>query len=73
MPTLSEIRDAFQQRLLTFLFRGSESSSLVLKGGGAMRVLTDSARYTQDLDLIMTLTARLRASKRPSGRQLIVP
>jgi predicted nucleotidyltransferase component of viral defense system len=50
MPTLSEIRDAFQQRLLTFLFRGSESSSLVLKGGGAMRVLTDSARYTQDLD-----------------------
>jgi len=50
MPTLSEIRDAFQQRLLTFLFRGSESSSLVLKGGGAMRVLTESARYTQDLD-----------------------
>ena len=50
MSTLSEIRDAFQQRLLTFLFRGSESSSLVLKGGGAMRVLTGSARYTQDLD-----------------------
>jgi len=50
MSTLSEIRDAFQQRLLTFLFRGAESSSLVLKGGGAMRVLTDSARYTQDLD-----------------------
>ena len=50
MATLSEIRDAFQQRLLTFLFRGSESSSLVLKGGGAMRVLTESARYTQDLD-----------------------
>lgn len=50
MATLSEIRDAFQQRLLTFLFRGSETSSLVLKGGGAMRVRTDSARYTQDLD-----------------------
>lgn len=50
MATLSEIRDTFQQRLLTFLFRGSESSSLVLKGGGAMRIRTDSARYTQDLD-----------------------
>jgi predicted nucleotidyltransferase component of viral defense system len=50
MSTLSEIRDAFQQRLLTFLFRGPESSSLVLKGGGAMRVRTDSARYTQGLD-----------------------
>lgn len=50
MATLSEIRDAFQQRLLTCLYRGSESSSLVLKGGAAMRVLTASARYTQDLD-----------------------
>jgi hypothetical protein len=49
MSTLAEVRDAFQQRLLTFLFRGPESSSLVLKGGGAMRVLTQSARYTQDL------------------------
>ncbi len=47
---ISEIRDAFQQRLLTYLYRGSESSSLVLKGGVAMRVLTESARYTQDLD-----------------------
>jgi hypothetical protein len=50
MATHSELRDAFQQRLLSFLFRGPESSSLVLKGGGAMRVLTQSARYTQDLD-----------------------
>lgn len=50
MATLSEIRDGFQQRLLTCLYRGSESSSLVLKGGAAMRVLTASARYTQDLD-----------------------
>lgn len=50
MGTLSEIRDTFQQRLLTCLYRGSESSSLVLKGGAAMRVLTASARYTQDLD-----------------------
>ena len=50
MSTLSEIRDAFQQRLLTFLFRGSQNSSLVLKGGAAMRIHTDSARYTQDLD-----------------------
>jgi hypothetical protein len=50
MATLSEIRDALQQRVLTFLYRGAESSSLVLKGGGAMRVLTESARYTQDLD-----------------------
>lgn len=50
MATLSEVRDAFQQRLLTCLYRGPESSSLVLKGGAAMRVLTASARYTQDLD-----------------------
>jgi predicted nucleotidyltransferase component of viral defense system len=50
MTTLSQARDAFQQRLLTFLYRGSESSSLVLKGGAAMRVLTESARYTMDLD-----------------------
>src|SRR6266702_6137446 len=50
MASISEIRDAFQQRLLTYLYRGSESSSLVLKGGAAMRVLTESARFTQDLD-----------------------
>src|SRR5512146_553836 len=49
MATLSEIRDSFQHRLLTCLYRGSEGSSLVLKGGAAMRVLTASARYTQDL------------------------
>ena len=41
MRTLSQARDAFQQRLLTYLYRGSESSSLVLKGGAAMRVLTE--------------------------------
>lgn len=50
MASLTEARDAFQQRLLTCLYRGPESSSLVLKGGAAMRVLTASARYTQDLD-----------------------
>src|ERR1700719_3403974 len=50
MATLSQARDAFQLRLLTFLYRGSTSSSLVLKGGAAMRVLTGSARFTQDLD-----------------------
>jgi hypothetical protein len=50
MSTLTEIRDAFQQRLLTCIYRGAEGSSLVLKGGAAMRVLTESARYTQDLD-----------------------
>lgn len=50
MASLSEIRDTFQQRLLTCLYRGTESSSLVLKGGGAMRVLTASARFTQALD-----------------------
>jgi predicted nucleotidyltransferase component of viral defense system len=49
MATLSQTRDAFQLRLLTFLYRGSSSSSLVLKGGAAMRVLTESARFTQDL------------------------
>ena len=38
MTTLSEIRDALQLRLLTHLYRGTESSSLVLKGGAAMRV-----------------------------------
>jgi len=50
MATLSQTRDAFQLRLLTFLYRGSTSSSLVLKGGVAMRVLSESARFTQDLD-----------------------
>jgi predicted nucleotidyltransferase component of viral defense system len=50
MTTLSQTRDALQLRLLTFLYRGSASSSLVLKGGAAMRVLTESARFTQDLD-----------------------
>jgi predicted nucleotidyltransferase component of viral defense system len=50
MDTLSQARDAFQLRLLTFLYRGSPSSSLVLKGGVAMRVLAESARFTQDLD-----------------------
>ena len=50
MDSLSQMRDALQQRLLTHLYRGTESSSLVLKGGAAMRVLTESARYTQDLD-----------------------
>lgn len=50
MPNLAEIRDAFQQRLLTFLFCSPQGASLVLKGGGAMRVLTESARYTQNPD-----------------------
>lgn len=50
MSTLSQVRDNLQQRLLTHLYRGAETSSLVLKGGAAMRVLTESARYTQDLD-----------------------
>jgi predicted nucleotidyltransferase component of viral defense system len=50
MSGLSQVRDAIQQRLLTFLYRGSESSSLVLKRGAAIRVLTQSARYTMDLD-----------------------
>ncbi|MGH8296180.1 MAG: nucleotidyl transferase AbiEii/AbiGii toxin family protein [Steroidobacteraceae bacterium] len=50
MSTLSEIRDAVQQRLLTCLYRGAGGSDLVLKGDAAMRVLTASARYTQDLD-----------------------
>jgi predicted nucleotidyltransferase component of viral defense system len=50
MTSLSQARDAFQLRLLTFLYRGSTDSSLILKGGAALRVLTDSARFTQDLD-----------------------
>ena len=53
MTTLSQTRDAFQLRLLTFLYRGSTSSSLVLKGGAALRVLTESARFTQDLELVL--------------------
>jgi hypothetical protein len=52
MSSLSQVRDAIQQRLLTFLYRGSESSSIVLKGGAAIRVLTESARYTMDLDFV---------------------
>lgn len=69
MATLTEARDAFQQRLLTCLYRGPESSSLVLKGGAAMRVLTASARYTQDLDFdhdprrsLVSLQKTLRAA-----------
>jgi predicted nucleotidyltransferase component of viral defense system len=50
MATVSQARAAFQLRLLTFLYRGSTTTSLVLKGGVAMRVLTESARFTQDLD-----------------------
>lgn len=50
MATLSQARDALQRRLLTYLFRGSESPGLVLKGGAAMRVLTESARCSMDLD-----------------------
>ena len=37
--------------LATSPYRGSEGLTLVLKGGAAMRVLMQSARYTQDLDL----------------------
>jgi len=50
MASLAEIRDRFQQRLLTIIYRGAGSASLVLKGGAALRVLTESSRYTQDLD-----------------------
>lgn len=51
MPaSLAQIRDEFQQRLLTHLFRTGEGAGLVLKGGAAMRVLTESARLTKDLD-----------------------
>lgn len=50
MPSLAQTRDEFQQRLLTYLFRSGEGAGLVLKGGGAMRVLTESARFTKDLD-----------------------
>ena len=82
MVTLSEIRDEFQQRLLTSIYRGSDSSSLVLKGGAAMRVLTASARYTQDLDfdhdphrslasLQTTMRSAIERALRGSGLVLI--
>jgi hypothetical protein len=45
-----QAREAFQRRLLTYLYRGPESSGLVLKGGAAMRVLIQSARYSMVLD-----------------------
>lgn len=51
MDPIAAARDAFQQRLLAALFRGRSSGELVLKGGGAMRVLTQNARFTRDLDL----------------------
>jgi predicted nucleotidyltransferase component of viral defense system len=82
LVTLSEIRDEFQQRLLTSIYRGSDSSSLVLKGGAAMRVLTASARYTQDLDfdhdphrslasLQTTMRSAIERALRGSGLVLI--
>src|SRR3981081_4088432 len=85
MASISEIRDAFQQRLLTYLYRGAESSSFVLKGGAAMRVLTESARYTQDLDfdhdphrslasLQKTIRSRIERALQGSGLvQMSVP
>lgn len=51
MDSTTEVRNAFQARLLAAIFRQRQPGELILKGGGAMKVRTDSARYTKDLDL----------------------
>lgn len=51
MDSITEVRNAFQQRLLSAIFKSRQHGELILKGGGAMKVRTESARYTKDLDL----------------------
>lgn len=51
MDSVTEVRNAFQQRLLSAIFKSRQHGELILKGGGAMKVRTESARYTKDLDL----------------------
>jgi predicted nucleotidyltransferase component of viral defense system len=51
MDSATESRNAFQQRLLAAIFKARQPGELILKGGGAMKVRTESARFTKDLDL----------------------
>jgi len=51
MDSTAEVRNAFQERLLASIFKARHPGELILKGGGAMKMRTDSARYTKDLDL----------------------
>ena len=44
-------RDLVQARLLGAIVSGTVRSEIALKGGLAMRILTGSMRYTQDIDL----------------------
>jgi hypothetical protein len=51
MDSTTEVRNAFQERLLAAIFKARQPGELVLKGGGAMKMRNQSARYTKDLDL----------------------
>lgn len=51
MDSQAELRNAFQERLLAAIFKARQPGELILKGGGAMKVRTQSARFTQDIDL----------------------
>lgn len=51
MDSLVEVRNAFQARLLAAIYKARAPGELILKGGGAMKVRTGSARFTKDLDL----------------------
>ncbi|WP_157995555.1 nucleotidyl transferase AbiEii/AbiGii toxin family protein [Peristeroidobacter soli] len=51
MDSKADLRNAFQERLLAAIYKARQPGELILKGGGAMKVRTDSARFTQDIDL----------------------
>jgi hypothetical protein len=51
MDSLATARDAFQERLLAALYKARAPGELILKGGGAMKVRNQGARFTKDLDL----------------------
>jgi hypothetical protein len=51
MDSTTELRNAFQQRLLAAIFKARQPGELILKGGGAMKVRTEAARFTKDIDL----------------------
>jgi len=51
MDSLAEVRNTFQQRLLAALFKTREKGELIVKGGAAMKIHTQSARFTKDIDL----------------------
>lgn len=51
MDSLAEVRNAFQERLLAAIYRARAPGELILKGGGAMKIRTESALFTKDIDL----------------------